>query len=372
MVTQLPALSVVHLLAPAEVGGLERVVEGLAAGQRRAGHRVSVIAISHVPEPPHAFIETLTARGVEVHVLSVSSRDYLRERRLVLERCRELRPDVVHVHGLRCDILHSDVARRVDARGVATAHGRTSESLKMRLYERAQELGYRRYDAVAVVSASLARSLERRGVPRRLLHVVPNAWVGEGITPLSRADARRALGLQDGGSHWLGWVGRLSPEKGPDIFLDALERLRDESIEAIMVGDGPARAALEKRAKSARVRFAGVVQGAGRLCAAFDAFVLSSRSEGTPIALFEAMAAGVPVVATRVGGIPDVISDREALLVPSEDPDAIASAVRRLFADQDGAARRTLAARRRLESVYATGPWLTRYDRLYRGIEVGI
>jgi glycosyltransferase involved in cell wall biosynthesis len=104
---------------------------------------------------------------------------------------------------------------------------------------------------------------------------------------------------------------------------------------------------------------------AAALFPAFDMFVLSSRTEGTPMALFEAMAAGVPVVATAVGGVPQVVSPAEALLVPPDDPANLAAGIREVLSNPDAAHARACAARRRLEREFAVQPWLARYDMLY-------
>lgn len=128
-----------------------------------------------------------------------------------------------------------------------------------------------------------------------------------------------------------------------DVFLDALDLLEDVPVLAIM-GDGPERPELEARVRAGplrdRVRFRGVVQDAGALFTAFDAFVLSSRTEGRPMVLLEAMAAGVPIVATCVGGIPEVVSPGEALLVPSQDVGAMADALRSVRSHPSAARRR--------------------------------
>ena len=112
----------------------------------------------------------------------------------------------------------------------------------------------------------------------------------------------------------------------------------------------------------------GCAEEAARLYRAFDAFVLSSRTEGTPIALFEAMAAEVPIVATRVGGVPDVVGETEAWLVDPEDSQAIARALAAIRADPAEARRRCEAARRRLEEDFSLEPWIERYEDLYRSL----
>jgi glycosyltransferase involved in cell wall biosynthesis len=112
----------------------------------------------------------------------------------------------------------------------------------------------------------------------------------------------------------------------------------------------------------------GQVTEAARLIKAFDVLVLSSRTEGTPMVLFEAMAARVPVVATAVGGVPDVVSQNEALLVPPDRPDELASAIAAVRNDPAAARTRADAAAKRLATEYAVGPWVERYAAVYRGI----
>src|SRR6185503_10335621 len=152
-----------------------------------------------------------------------------------------------------------------------------------------------------------ARLLSESGVPPDRIRLMPNAWSGE--APLPREVAREKLGLPQNG--WIiGWVGRLSGEKGPDVMLRAFRRLPPEA-QLSVVGDGPLRTSLEGEARAEnlgdRVRWHGSVPDAGRLMTAFDAVALSSRTEGTPMTVLEAMAAGVPVVATSVGGVPDLL-----------------------------------------------------------------
>ena len=364
-------LSVLHVVAPSDAGGMESVVRMLAGGLHGRGHMVRVLTLEDAPaRPDHPFAAALEAAGVEVVRLALPARAYLRERAAVAELCRRLRPDVVHMHGERPDVIDAGVVRRLGIPTVTTAHGFSGEGYRRIVYDALHRAALRRHDAVIAVSPALVGVLSGAvGVRRERVHFLPNAYDASAAAPLGRREARRTLGLPDEG-FVLGWVGRLSPEKGADVLVDAASRLWDLPLVVSVVGDGAERAALERRAAERgvgdRIRWHGTVRGAAQLYPAFDCFALSSRSEGMPIALFEAMAAGVPVVAAKVGGVPDVVSAAEAVLVPAEQPDALADAVRRVH-DEPGAARdRAGAARARLLAEFAPAPWLARHETLYR------
>ena len=362
-------LSVLHILAPGEVGGLESVVRLLALGHRQIGHHVHVAAVAPGEGAREGFLRVLSDGGVQVTVLDVRGRAYIRERTLVAALCRQLEPDVVHTHGYRCDIVASSAARARRIPTVTTVHGFTGGDIKNRLYEQLQQRIFRRFSAVVAVSRPLARHLSEHGVPRERLHLLPNAYAA--TAPLAdRETARARLGIEADGVR-VGWVGRLSHEKGADVLVDAVAHLdAPRDVQVSVLGDGPEQDALRARATDAgiadRITWHGVIPGAGQLLAAFDALVLSSRTEGTPIVVLEAMAASVPIVATHVGGIPDILSPTEAVLVPPEDPAALAAAIRAVLTDPVGAAERARAARCRLAAEFGVARWLARYEEIYR------
>jgi glycosyltransferase involved in cell wall biosynthesis len=251
---------------------------------------------------------------------------------------------------------------------VTTVHGFTGGGWKNRLYERLQRRAYRKFDAVVAVSRPLAEQLIGDDVPPQRLHCVPNAWP-ETAPPLDRLAARRALDLREDG-FLIGWVGRLSHEKGPDLLLDALVHLTDLPVNVSVMGSGREQRSLAARARrlgvARLVHWHGAVPDAARYFAAFDVFALSSRTEGTPIVLFEAMAAGVPIVATQVGGVPDVVLPVEAALVAPDDPFALAVAIRAAYCNPTAARERAERARTRLRRDFAMPPWLERYAAIYR------
>lgn len=358
---------VLHLLAPAHEGGLERVVTMLSSAQGRTRAHVAAVLTPGDEFDDHPFVTRLEALGVPVTRVAVGGRSYLREYRSIAALVARLKPAVIHTHGYRADVIGGCVARAQGIPTVSTVHGFTGGSGRNRLNERVQCLALRRADAVMAVSRPLAHRLARTGISLQKIHFVQNGFTAPSHT-LTRGAARRELGIAEDGLV-AGWVGRLAHEKGPDVMLDAMFEC-DPSWRLSVIGDGRESGRLRHRASALgigdRVAWHGAVANAGVLLTAFDALVLSSRTEGTPIALLEAMHACVPIVATRVGGVPDVVTPAHALLVPSEQPRLIARALEQIALDQSAAKHRALLARERVVQSFDSAAWLAEVDAVYQ------
>lgn len=361
-------LRILQVIAPGEFGGAETVVVALVSGLATRGLtvRCAVTLASGAPVPLQ--LAGVSDAGAEVDVLRPRRRGYLSERRVLEGIMREFGPHVVHTHGYRSDVVGGAAARRRGVPMVATAHGFTGGDLKNRVYTRLQRRAWRHFDAVIAVSAALAGELEAALGARTPVHILTNAWSAPGEA-MPRADARAALGLAPEGAV-VGWVGRLSPEKGPDLLLDAAAKLRGEPVTVSFIGDGSESEDLRAQSRAlgieSRVRWHGPLADAWRYMKAFDVLALSSRTEGTPMILFEAAHAGVPVVATAVGGVPDVLGSEGGWLVPPEDPTELAQAIREALKSSARAKRATGNLTKRVSSLFGLEPWLEAHERLYR------
>jgi glycosyltransferase involved in cell wall biosynthesis len=278
---------------------------------------------------------------------------------------RARRPDVVHTHMAKAGALGRLAARRTGVPVVIhTFHGHVLEGYfsgwKARAFLAAERGLARMSDALVAVSPAVRDELLALGIGR------PSQWcvipVGLDLHDLltqevDREKARGALGLPETGPV-VGIVGRLVPIKDHVTFLDAAARVARERADVIFVvaGDGELRSELEVRARHLlgdRCRFLGWVMDLPTLYAALNVVVLTSRNEGTPVALIEAGAAGKPAVATRVGGVPYVVQDgKTGLLVPPGDPRAIAAGVSALLDDPGRARAFGEAARREASSRF--------------------
>lgn len=363
-------MKLVHLVAPAAVGGLERVLLSLAAGQRARGLDVCVATLLAEGQTPPPLLDQLRDAGVSVAPILTKGRDYLGQIRQVRAVCQTHGALVLHTHGYLADLVGLMAARQNGPALVTTVHGFTANSRRTRVYEWIDRRAFRRFDAVVAVSRKLSDDLARAGVPQSRIRTIVNAW--SATTSFESASAARAMLQVPPGVFTIGWIGRITVEKGLDVMVDALGLLRDLDVRLAVVGDGADRTQVSQRAAAAgvndRIKWLGTMPNAARLLQGMDALVISSRTEGTPMTLLEAMEAGTPVVATAVGGIPDVISPRHGLVVPPENPEALAAAIRSVHDDPSAAVGRAQAARQRLISEFALDPWLDQYEQLYRSL----
>jgi glycosyltransferase involved in cell wall biosynthesis len=188
----------------------------------------------------------------------------------------------------------------------------------------------------------------------------------------ARAETRRVMGVPDD-RFLVGWIGRMTAVKRTDVVLRAFAGLREQGVDAVlcMVGDGPDRKQVEELASELGIvqhcLFTGYQAEVGPFFSAFDVFVLPSANEGTPVTAIEALASGCPVVATRVGGVPDVVRDgEEGILVDPGDEEGLADALHRLAAVPEIRARMGEAGRGRMLERYAVGRLVDDVDQLYR------
>jgi len=293
---------------------------------------------------------------------------------------RSFRPHVVHTHTAKAGALGRLAATlcRVPV-VVHTYHGHVFDAyfspLKTRLVVLAERLLAGRASALVAVTDRVRRDILARGIGRQdRVVVVP---LGLDLDPMIAAPARRGelrreLGLA-GEVPLVGIVARLVPVKAHETFLQAARAIAPVRPDAmfLIVGDGERRSALEAMAGelglAGRVRFLGWRADLDRLYADLDVVVLTSKNEGSPVALIEAMAAGRPVVSTRAGGVEDVVADGETgRVVPIGDDAAVARAILDLLEHPAEAARLGAAARDAVRARFASARLVADVDRLYR------
>jgi glycosyltransferase involved in cell wall biosynthesis len=246
-------------------------------------------------------------------------------------------PDIVESHHVKSHCLMAMTGAWRSRTWVAFHHGYTTTDLKVRLYNSVDRWSLRKATHVVTMNEPFAHMLERRGVNRARITVLHNATRPMPVIPAAVGTLRHELGIGDAERVVLS-VGRLSHEKGHADLLRAAAAL-PRATRVVIVGEGPERQRLESLAARLgmcdRVIFTGHRLQLAPFYAMADVFVLPSLSEGCPNALLEAMAAGLPIVATTVGGVPEVVADGvHALLVGPRDPAMLASALSMLLTNR--------------------------------------
>ncbi len=351
--------AILHIVSSLGVGGMERMLLQLAMAQQEAGHRVSVLALRAGPLEQEA-----ADRSIRTQVLSSGTGRFGRS----LESLRFFgveRPDIVHVHNPTS--LHYAVLSKLVSRAaiVVTLHGDQDTHARL-----GSSFEWWLTSAAVIVSHAAGKTLRLPPHVGRLT-VVHNGIGHASANQEHRAAVRSELSVGDSCVGIM--VARIDGRKGHSTLLKSLKALNEirGALRFWIVGDGSERAAAESQAVQLGlgqdlVRFLGRRSDIDRLLNAADFFVLPSDIEGLPLSILEAMAHGLPIIASNVGGVPEIIQhDINGLLVPAGDDAALSAAIRRVTTDP--ALRRRLgdAARERANTTFSLSTMVHKYDQVY-------
>jgi glycosyltransferase involved in cell wall biosynthesis len=356
---------VLIVITLAEIGGAQTYVASLLPAL--VGH-FDVAVAAHGPGPLQEAAEAAGARFLPLRNVRRPLSPW-RDLAGFLELARLLRrerPDILHASSSKAGVLGrlAALVAQVPVR-IFTVHGwafAAHSGIASRLYRWADRL----VEPFTTVTICVSNHDREAGVaartctPERTV-VIPNA-VNVAAAPRSRPGERKRPLIVA--------VGRLKAPKDFPTFIQALSRLRIDSFDALIVGDGPDRARLEEQIEalglSDRIRLAGERRDVPRMLATADAFVLPSASEGHPVSILEAMAAGLPVVASRVGGVPEqVFHEETGLLVEPGDPGELAAALERLIGDPFLRRRLGAAGRARAELAFGLDTFRRAHVEVY-------
>ena len=359
-------LRIVHVDAETTFYGGEVQVFLLLEGLRRLGHESVLVS------PPGSRCEAeARSRGFATEAVwmrnEMDAAAVVRLRRIF----RSLAPDLVHLHTARAAWLGGLAARLAGVPAIATRR----MDRPFRIGAKAR-LIYRRLVARTVaISPVVATQLAEAAVPAECIRTIPSAIDPKGLVPCLGREALRAKEGVASDTPLLLALAALVWRKGLDLLLDAMANLAPDAgaPQLWIAGSGPDRGALERQARSlgleGRVRFLGWRDDTADLLAACEVLVLPSRREGLGVAALEAMAAGRPVVATRVGGLDDaVVPGRTGILVPPDDTAALADALRQLLVDPELRARLGAEGPRRVAEGFLAEQMVEAYGSLYEEV----
>ena len=361
-------LKIVHVVLSMDVGGLEQVVLDLVREGRLAGHHVTVLCV----ERPGVLAEQAEMAGADLLCLHKGPgvRWGTGQRaRMVLEK---LRPDVVHTHQIGALFYVGSAAKKSGVPVVVhTEHGKHFPGrFRTRCLSR---WAVRSADRFFCVSKDIANGIERwRIAPKDKVRVVANGIdLDRFQNQVASQKLRGSLGIP-AEAPVIGTIGRLTEIKRQDLLIRAFLRLRNTfpAAHLLLVGDGNLRRELESLAAQLNltnaVHFAGYQSKPELYLGAMNVFALTSRSEGMPLVVLEAWAAGVPIIASRVGGLPEMIDEgKTGLLFESGDEDALARGLGRLLSEADLTRQLVDNGTRRVETEFSARRMVEAYQRHY-------
>lgn len=343
-----------------------------------AAHLVTFERKHDAAQAPNEFITAARELQFEVEIIPERRRFDLRTLAALKQVVDLQRPDIVVTHSVKSHFLlwRSQLWREYP--WVAFHHGYTTTDLKMRAYNWLDRFSLPKADQLITVCHAFARELaSSAGVPLEKILVRHNSIRPQPkVTPVEVQSLKTRLGIASDERVVL-TVGRLSREKAQIDLLAAHKHLGDTnhdiSCRLIIVGDGPERGRLEAATEAhgikERVIFTGQISEVQAFYAAADVFALPSHSEGSPYVLLEAMAANLPIVATEVGGVPEIVADNEsALLVPVNNPQAMAAAIASVLTASQLAQRLTEACAVLVASEYSPEKYARSVVEIYQRV----
>lgn len=341
-------MRVLQLISSRGYYGAENVVYQLATQLKLLGDHVAIALLERDDSLPHALAEQAERSGIPVYRLRCKGRIGGGAMRGVRRLLRTERFDILHTHNYKSNAYGYLASRLLGIPVIATCHNWTDTTLALRVYGALDRQLLARFDRIVTVSASTRARLANRSIPARRI-----VTIGNGVSipklPLPRSPGSPGSSGPEGRDVTVGVAARLSREKGVDVFLRAAALLtkRDPGMRFVIAGDGPERERLQELTKeldlASSVTFLGFCTDMHAFLSTLDMFVQPSRVDAMPMSVLEAMAQGLPVIASAVGGLPEILDNggRGCLALPG-DANSLATAILHLSSDEN--LRSTLSA----------------------------
>ena len=374
---------IAYLLTPIDFGGAEKVSLNFLKHVNREKFNIDLMLFLRPWEGKNFFHKEIENYNYQFFRIPVALRPLERGRdRLRIIRCykkiscllKSQRYDLIHTNGYFADIISIPLSKLFKIPILSTCHGFISLDKKLSFYNSLDCYLLRFSNRIAAVSKEIKKDLIKTGVPGSKIKVIHNAVetiASTGELIKIRRRKRMLLGIERN-ELVIGYVGRLSREKGIRYLIEAASILRDRGlpIKVIVIGDGPIENQLKTIVSEINIEkqfiFAGFQKKIMEWIPAIDIFILPSLTEGTPMALLEVMSMGVPVVASAVGGIPDIINSGEnGILVGKGKPEEIANAVINLYKNEELRLKIKDAAMEHIKTNFNFRKWVSEVESLY-------
>ena len=369
-------VKVLHLIASPVLGGAERVVLTLAKGLEKDKFNLLLGVFIDQRVESNPFWQEAEKFGLPVHPIPFRTPYDMKQLFELHKLFSTFRPHIVHTHGYKSNWLGIVMAKRFGIPIISTLHGWFHQNnIKTRIIAKIDQCLFKWFDLVIPVSDKLRLFLAERGVAEKKMVTIRN------VPPVRKEQGggnsyqiRKELQIPES-SKIVGFVGRLEPVKGCALFLEAASIVckSEPGVSFIVVGEGSERDALEAQVRKVglndRVYFCGFREDLMNIYASLDLYVLSSYNEGIPLTLLEAMAHRVPVVATAVGGVTEIIKDPiNGVIVQPGDPQALADKIKESLADEQETQTRVDQAFNTIKADYNVDRWVQKFQDLYEKV----
>ena len=334
---------ILHLISSSGFLGAENVVLELAKESTKQGYWVAIGSIENRNNLHMELADRAVNEGLKVHIFPCKGRFDPKTIASIQDFIDREQPNILHSHGYKSNFYAWRALSNKRIPWIVTNHGKRV-GMKLSVYNRLNIFFMKKADRIVAVSQSLADEMTKKGISSTKIVVIDNGINLQKFANLPKNnDLRKSFGL-NGNNTIIGTVGSLTEEKGHVYFIEAARQVIDKNPECrfLIVGDGIQRQFLEKKTADLgltdKVIFTGSRKDVPEILPTLDAFVLPSLKEGLPMALLEAMASKVPVIATSVGAIPKVIEHGiNGMLIPPKNSDVIAEAINTMLSDGNSA-----------------------------------
>lgn len=370
-----------HLSASIQMGGAERVILQLANNLKDSAFNLIVTSFVQDWKTDNAFIEALKAHDTNIRTITMSMKypsPWWNPIRNFFDLCHLIKAEkiqIIHTHGYRSNIigLLASILLRVPI--VTTVHGWTNHTNSVKLYEYLDRFFLRFFDKIIAVSDNIKNNLLNSRICIHKIEKIYNTVNCEIVkSKISLNEVRKRFHLSQG-DKLVGTIGRLSKEKGIDYLIKAGSEIiaTYPDVKILIIGDGPERQNLEILAKQLRISdnviFCGFQKDVAEFYHLIDIVVLPSITEGLPMVLLEALTYSKPIVATRVGGIPEVITDgKTGILVEPQNPSRLAEGIIRILKNPEEAHRMASEGRKLVEERFNSRDLGKKIEKIYQEV----
>lgn len=355
------------------IGGAQRLISAYASSA--SAHEISPVIITLREDAVPFILESIHKAGIRVIPVSAGSLFNIWRFRRLVRVLKEEKVDLVQTHLVYANILGTLAAHSAGIPVIATLHSiAVSEGWKAKVLRLIENYVLRNYTTRILAVGQMIADINQKIYGRRKLDVIPN---GIPVRELSQTREREQMRREiagDGSNSIVITVGRFSRAKGYEDMIDAFHLLRQKSSnpKLVMVGSGTTLNNIKSRIDDLHLNQSVILTGeredVHQLLALSDVYASSSHREGLPLAVLEAMMAGLPVVATAVGDIPNVVTEETGVVVPPHRPELLAAAIEELLQNPKKRQSMGQAAYRRAMSEYSVDAWMKKHLALYREV----